>query len=261
MSAPVDREIICAINDGEIAGEMLYRSFLDGDSFASSADEDGDQFVYCVLGNGLALQAIVFFRHDAAEEAGFTVPFAQLAQQAGTQVTPAGGEVRCVSKARCPVPWHAGKLWDPEDFSIIDDVARRLRENTLGIPPQVHGETDDFFSLGDFLDEPHMAPQSAFKDFGSIGEEVSDELRSFNDVADELTNAADGGVSLAEVIRRQAVQLDLARQEFEDSLVERHNAYQSEIRSAREQIMELRLALEKERARSLKLRKALKQKS
>jgi len=82
--------------------------------------ESGRQIraAYVTVAPGLKVDGIVFFTltlaHDGRFTPGFNVALSYLMAQAGIRSDLGLGRVRVASRAQCPVPWVAGKLWEPE---------------------------------------------------------------------------------------------------------------------------------------------------
>ncbi len=95
--------------------------------------------VYATLGPGLLVQELVFFLLplDAAGaiDAQFNIPLEYLAQHAGEREDLGLPGLRAASRAQCPVPWMALRLWEPESGTETEArrVQRLLLTNRLGL--------------------------------------------------------------------------------------------------------------------------------
>lgn len=95
--------------------------------------------VYATLGPGLLVQELVFFLLplDAAGaiDAQFNIPLEYLAQHAGEREDLGLPGLRAASRAQCPVPWMALRLWEPVSGTETEArrVQRLLLTNRLGL--------------------------------------------------------------------------------------------------------------------------------
>lgn len=98
--------------------------------------------VYATLGAGLLVQELVFFLLplDAAGaiDPNFNIPLDYLALHAGEREDLGLPGLRAASRAQCPVPWMALRLWEPESGTETEArrVQRLLLTNRLGLDPR-----------------------------------------------------------------------------------------------------------------------------
>jgi len=88
---------------------------------------------YVTIEPGLRVAGIVFFLVPFDAQGvipdSFNLPLAYLAEFAGERSDLGIGSVRAASRAQCPVPWMALKLWEPDARS--DGPARAIQRTVL----------------------------------------------------------------------------------------------------------------------------------
>lgn len=220
---------------------------------------------YCLVGNGLALRSCVFFLLPVDEngqaDASFNVPLTYLAQHAGVGAQTDQGDVSIASRGQCPVPWHSLNLWDPQSDDFVIGVQKRIYRNQLGLPPVLaHGI--ELESAEDLLAEADQAEATAKdqKQPPSASGAVSagrDQSAAEFAARLEATFGRDGKLSMQEMIRLHAEQLAEAKHKHRHLIEEQHAVHLSQMRDARKEIHELKVALRQEQSRNRRLQQML----
>ncbi|MEM7098247.1 MAG: hypothetical protein AAF541_08315 [Pseudomonadota bacterium] len=212
---------------------------------------------YCVVGNEHELGAIVFFQFQVEDSgrlnAKFNLPLAYLARQAGRYEN-SGMSLRKASRGQCPVPWHAVNLWEPESAAVIDQVQAQLQANALKLPAQVFAGEDDFFDKHDCDSGIELTPLSDFQP-----ENIRPIKPAPQDYSDRLHQVfgPSGKLSMQDMIRMHAEQLDELRDEFQREIQVQQLTYLDQIRLAQEEIAHLKIALKQEQGRNHRLQQML----
>ncbi len=220
---------------------------------------------YCLIGNGLVLRSIVFFVFEVTEsgkvDESFNLPLRYMALQAGAADDLGHGPVRKASRAQCPVPWHAVNLWEPSpatdgdgEVSAIELAQKRIYRNKLKLKPvllgcddaaifaEVDADAGETWNLG-------AAPMQ-------VTEASAPQAQHFNAKLAELFGEA-GKLSLQDLIRMHADQLDLAQAKYRTDIETQQMAYLDQLRLAREEIHQLKVALRQEQGRNRRLQQML----
>ena len=276
-----------------ITDEMLYDQFeqalagkRDLCAFAASIANGA----YCVIGKGLLLRGAVFFQIKVDEEGRpdplFNLPLPYLAQQAGVGVRHEGNAVHVAARGRCPVPWHSLNLWDPDIEAAVAAVQRSISRNRLNLENPTDFDDADFFPAvvepgscsGDetFVDEAgddrrqhageavhgsavagRRAPRAA--PVHQPEATSAQQLVRNAEFSARLTDlfGDEGKLSLPELIRLHTQQLDELKRGFGSDLERQQSVHANQLRSAREEIRALKVALRQEQSRSRRLQELL----
>ncbi len=128
--------------DGRLVSELReteFQSLLGGVASLSELAGGARDGVFCEVGSGLVVRALVFFRvtFDAAGRPSgeFSLPLSDLARRAVAGPDLGYGRVRLACRAQCPIPWLANQLWQPRSLTTDGEcglVQRALQKNRLG---------------------------------------------------------------------------------------------------------------------------------
>ena len=224
-----------------VASEMRYVEFEALLNHSASIEQFAASNVraaYVVVGEGLAVRAIVFFTFQVDEEGRvddrFNVPLRYLAKQAGRGPDLGSGKpIRMACRSHCPVPWQAAKLWEPEGVGDVHPAIRLqkiVKRNRLGLKPRRVSIPDE--------NSPAQTQQAL-------------EAR--------LDEALDqrGRIDVQALIRSHQDQLQQIAAQFRRELAQQQQGYQVQLRGAQEEIQKLRHALRSEKSRSRRLQELL----
>ena len=270
--------------EGQVADELLFADFeasLEGGkgymAFAASVVRGA----YAVVGSGLNLRGVVFFCMPITEEGAidpsFNLPLRYLAQHAGLGCNLGQGRIRLACRGQCPVPWHAVNLWEPTD-KLIELVQSRIYRNKLKLKSVTPGTDADFFAETadedndlELIDESRRRGSQRRGRDGSINTVSADgsangmgngnggalpNEEALNAKLNEAFGSA-GKLSMQDVIRLHAEQLEGAKQRFRDDLEAQQAAYLEQLRGAKEEIHELKTELRHEQGRNRRLQQML----
>ena len=213
---------------------------------------------YCVVGNQLSLQAVVFFQFLVDDEGqvdpSFNLPLDYLARQAGG-FTLGERKIRKASRGQCPVPWHSVNLWEPESPKVIHDVQARIEANALELATQMYDGEDDFFA--DQEEEQGGIELTPLSDFQP--ENITPVKSDVEQMTDRLSQVfgQSGKLSVQEMIRLHSDQLDQLREEFRREYEIAQVSFLDQIRIAHEEIHQLKTALRQEQGRNKRLQQML----
>ncbi|MEM6709787.1 MAG: hypothetical protein AAF648_13480 [Pseudomonadota bacterium] len=224
-----------------IASEMRYVEFEALLNRSASLEQFAASEVraaYAVIGEGLAIRALVFFVFKVDEEGliddRFNVPLRYLAKQAGKGPDLGSGRpIRMACRSHCPVPWQATNLWQPEGVGDVHPAIRlqkAVKRNKLGLKPRrVHipdGES------------PAITQQEL-------------EAR----LAQTLDNR--GRINVQALINSHNEQLKQVAMQFRRELAQQQQGFGEQLRGAREEVQRLRHALRAEKNRNRRLQELL----
>lgn len=255
--------------DETIESEMMmsdFRRYLEGaplESHAASVVKGG----YCVVGNGLALAGAAFFLFEVDEhgllDPTFNLPLKYLVQQAGVGGNLGQGGIRMASRGRCPVPWHSINLWEPVDDEILAVLQQRIYRNKLSLQAIATGAEDFFQTSPEQLDEEaSRAPDLEDFDLYELDDVKLDDA-STRQQAKELTGrleevlGPDGKLTVQELVRMNAQQLNEMRYGHRQEIEAQQSAYLEQIKACRDEIHDLKVALRQEQSRSRRLQEIL----
>ena len=250
-----------------------FESILAGDQVLTSRAACQVRAAYCVVGNGLNLRGVVFFlfnvTEDGAIDASFNLPLRYLVQHAGLGCDLGQGRIRKAGRGQCPVPWHAVNLWEPEaGDATIEHLQSRIYRNKLKLKSVTPGGDDDFFhpqhSELELLEDESLnrTAQTTPSPIGSSANSpraVRDEAmgeEALNARLNEVFGAA-GKLTLQDLIRLHAEQLETAKLRYRADIESQQSAYLEQIRTAKEEIHALKTELRHEQGRNRRLQQML----
>lgn len=224
-----------------IASEMHYSEFEALLNRSASIEQFAASRVraaYVVVGEGLAIRAIVFFTFRVDEEGQiddrFNVPLRYLARQAGKGPDLGHGRpIRMACRSHCPVPWQASNLWDPVGVGDVNPAIRlqkTVTRNRLGLKPRRLMLPDQ--------ESPAVLKQS-------LEERLSQTL-------DDR-----GRINVQALIASHNEQLQQVAAQFRRELAQQQQAHGEQLRSTREELQKLRQALRNEKSRNRRLQELL----
>jgi len=297
MSGSGHQEVVMLFDArSDICTEMSFAAFerlLAGDQCLDRLAASVVPAAYCVVGSALSLRGIVFFQFGVNEEgrvdASFNLPLRYLAQQAGQGEDLGQGPIRKASRGRCPVPWHSVNLWEPAADQGPEAVQARLYRNKLKLDSAALCKDEDFFAsdddsmeLIDFdasfneqisdiglfdesgngaepdpLESPSPAsPVGRNLEADTDGGNASDQTQA---LAAKLTEALGetGKLSLQDIIRLHAEQLEQAKAKYRDDVESQQSGYLEQIKECRAEVHELKVALRQEQGRNRRLQQML----
>ncbi|MEM9620381.1 MAG: hypothetical protein AAF993_01945 [Pseudomonadota bacterium] len=283
------RELVVLYNaDEEIQAEMYFADFellLAGQGTLPEFAASSTKAAYCVLGNGLKLKGVVFFLFDVNEngelDPDFNLPLQYLVKQAGIGCDLGDGGIRKASRGQCPVPWHSINLWEPESSESSKEGAdnnramltlqKRIFRNRLKVKALLYDGEDTFFNVDDsqldeltdangegaytLLEAIKQAPAPA-PTHTDLQPSVPDTPADFSAKLNEVFGEA-GRLSLQDLIRLHTEQLEQARLKYRQDIDQQQLAYLDQMRSAREEIHGLKVALRQEQSRNRRLQEML----
>ena len=284
------REVIFLFDEQEqISNELWmeeFEQYLAGKLQFPPESEGQQRAAYCVLGNHLTLQAVVFFCFQVNSEGevkkGFNLPLLHLAQQAGNSKDFGKRPVRKASRGKCPVPWHSTNLWDPAQKQTAVDIAGRIQANRLGVPQKLFDGEDLLFETREESGLIELTPLSVAASAGGaqpavVGSDVG-AATAFSGITSEATprfsrqtatllvndpSAAPlhvpgtDGLSLSEVIRQHSEHLEQVRCQYQGELDNQRAAFVNELRNAQQEISGLQQQLAEEQSRTQRLQQML----
>ena len=243
--------MLCA-KDEEILDELHLEEFeclLGGEILLEAQAASVVPAVYCVVGNGLLLKGAVFFLlkidENGRADQGFNLPLLYLAEQAGIAADLGDGGIKIASRGQCAVPWHSLNLWEPGSEEMIKQVQQRIFRNRLGLKPIAVRGLEFATSPADTLElieDPVVTPIRAGAHANAQYAERLEEVFG-----------ADGQLSMQDLIRLHSEQLAQNHQRYRSELESQQSAYLEQIKGAREEIRELKVALRQEQSRNRRL--------
>lgn len=252
--------VIMYSSDRTIASEMTYLEFqkhLSGKPLDAQA-ASRCKAAFCVVANGLRLAGVVFFEFDIDEHGSlnpnFNLPLKYLVQQAGIGGETELGSVRKASRGQCPVPWHSTDLWEPADNGALQDLQQRLYRNKLNLKPVLTGN-EDYFDAG--VDElPDDDDGLSLIDLDTDAQEARAEAQElFARLEDAL--GQDGRMTMQDLVRMHSEQLAETRVMHRRELEAQQTGYLEQIKTYRDEIHELKVALRQEQSRNRRLQEML----
>jgi hypothetical protein len=272
MSQAPQEAVMLFDAEGDICDEMLFsefEQFLGHERALEGYAASVLKAVYCVVGDGLNLRGAVFFQFSVDEhgtvDPAFNLPLRYLAQNAGVAEDLGQGPVRKASRAQCPVPWHAVNLWEPLPEKGIAQVQSRIYRNKLKLK-LTHGcKDEDFFAcqesveLYDNVLTCDNKQDPAAKMHKAHTMDTNDTVAQNQAFAAKLTEVFGeaGKLSLQDLIRLHAEQLDQAKAKHRQDLEDQQLSYLDQLRTCREEIHELKVALRQEQGRNRRLQQML----
>lgn len=260
-------QLLVAICDAEesIQDEMSYVDFgqlLRGEQKLDRYAATTLKCVFCVVGQGLRLKAMVSFvlaidEHGVADP-GFNVPLMYLAEQAGIGADLGDGDIRIASRGECAVPWHSLNLWEAKSEDFVDRVQQRIYRNRLKLKAVVTDGVE--YNPGDPAEEfdPTECGQMDLAQVAAAVSTADDGALSvaFTRRLEEVFGAT-GKLSMQDMIRLHADQLAQAKLHYRNEVEQQQSTYLAQIREAREEVRELKVALRQEQSRNRRLQQML----
>jgi hypothetical protein len=266
MSESGHQEVVFLFDAEEnICGEIHFSVFnrhLKGEGRLDGCAASVTKAAYCVIGDGLSLRGVAFFRFTVDEEGrvdpAFNLPLAYLVQHAGLAEDLGQGRVRKASRSQCPVPWHAVNLWEPDAPDALETLQNRIFRNRLKLPTSTGSRDDDFFPAAEdslelfddtpvsgevFIGEQTVRPSPTPRSPSPV--QGNGQTQQFTGRLNDVFGAA-GKLSMQDMIRLHTEQLDEVKSRHREQL----NAY-------RDEINELKVALRQEQGRNRRLQELL----
>ncbi|MDH3643765.1 MAG: hypothetical protein OES38_16795 [Gammaproteobacteria bacterium] len=227
-----------------VSSEMRFPEFEALVNQAATLDEHAASMVnavYGVVGAGLAVRGLVFFRFKVDEDghldSAFNVPLRYLVRNAGAGPDLGMGPVRLACRGRCPVPWHSVNLWDPQgegDAHPAMLAQKAVWRNKLALKPMATRHIHDEVVCSTISDEHQILEERLTETFGT-----------------------EGKVSLQQLIAQHNQQLSEASTKYRADLQQQQRAYLDQIRDCRDEIQKLKATLRHEQERSRRLQELL----
>ena len=275
MSNGGQQEVVMLFNsEGNVMAEMYFSTFerlLSGNNTLEGHAASVVKAAYCVVGNGLAVRGVVFFLFSVNEEGyidpAFNRPLRYLVQQAGIGEDLGQGGIRKASRGQCPVPWHAVNLWEPESEKGLSQVQSRIYRNKLKLKNSTGCRDDDFFppqlmsielSSSDAREDVDYQLQGNGLHTLRSSEELhtQEKTKLFAAKLTEVFGEA-GKLSLQDLIRLHTEQLEQAKMQYREQIDAQQMSYLDQLRCAREEVHELKVALRQEQGRNRRLQQML----
>jgi len=275
MSRGDQQEVVMLYDsDAVVCEEMHFTSFEALLAGNQTLDEYAASLVraaYCVIGNGLSLRGAVFFLFEVDEEGRvdktFNLPLRYLVQQAGIGEDLGQGGIRQASRGQCSVPWHSVNLWEPAGKQGIEQLQSRVFRNKLRLKNATNCRDADFFPQIGRTVELREDEASASLNYTLDGNlpnpyAADDDKQTQPDnhaLAAKLTEVFGeaGKLSLQELIRMHADQLDNAKARYRNDVETQQTGYLDQIRNAREEIHALKVELRREQGHNRRLQQML----
>jgi len=273
MSQDGQQEVVMLFNaEGQIQDEMFFSAFeelLDGQRSLEGYAASSTKAAYCVVGNGLNLRGAAFFLVNIDEEGAvdptFNLPLSYLVRNAGVGPDLGQGPVRVASRAQCSVPWQAVNLWEPDNENGLEQIQKCLFRNKLKLQSSAGYRDEDFFTP---LAEPFELVDNSVLEPSDVFDEQEPLLSLSAQVPEAAVNVEYGAklnevfgdagkLSLQDLIRLHTQQLDQARTKYRDDVEIQQTAYLSQLRSCREEMHDLKVALRQEQGRNRRLQQML----
>lgn len=273
MSKDGQQEVVMLFNaEGQIQDEMFFSAFeelLDGERSLEGYAASSTKAAYCVVGNGLNLRGAAFFLVNIDEEGAvdptFNLPLSYLVRNAGVGPDLGQGPVRVASRAQCSVPWQAVNLWEPDNENGLEQIQKCLFRNKLKLQSSAGYRDEDFFTP---LAEPFELVDNSVLEPSDVFDEQEPLLSLSAQVPEVAVNVEYGAklnevfgdagkLSLQDLIRLHTQQLDQARTKYRDDVEIQQTAYLSQLRSCREEMHDLKVALRQEQGRNRRLQQML----
>ncbi len=273
MSQDGQQEVVMLFNaEGQIQDEMFFSAFeelLDGQRSLEGYAASSTKAAYCVVGNGLNLRGAAFFLVNIDEEGAvdptFNLPLSYLVRNAGVGPDLGQGPVRVASRAQCSVPWQAVNLWEPDNENGLEQIQKCLFRNKLKLQSSAGYRDEDFFTP---LAEPFELVDNSVLEPSDVFDEQEPLLSLSAQVPEVAVNVEYGAklnevfgdagkLSLQDLIRLHTQQLDQARTKYRDDVEIQQTAYLSQLRSCREEMHDLKVALRQEQGRNRRLQQML----
>ena len=248
--------------DETISSEIPYSTFqqhLSGAPLEAHA-ASRVKAAFCVVANGLRLAGVVFFEFVVDEhgdvDPNFNLPLRYLVQNSGVGGELEHGLVRKASRGQCPVPWHSTNLWEPASSEALKDLQQRLYRNKLGIKPVLTG-MEDYFEVdvhrsAESDENPIGLQEYDLDDDGSARAETQELIARLEEVLGQ-----DGRMSMQDLVLMHSEQLSETRVQHRRELEEQQTGYLEQIKTYREEIHELKVALRQEQSRNRRLQQML----
>ena len=291
------QEMVVFINaENKVKAELRFAQFercLDGEREVPGFSAETVRCVYCVIGRDLAVEGLVYFLLEVDEEGrvspSFNLPLRYLVQQAGIGADLGKGGIRKASRGQCPIPWHAVHLWEPESADMHAKVQKIVARNKLNLKPvdelapnlftevgieplheTLHETLDETLEIYDTLEIGSLAENSVARDLHATQPSVHHPSQhpSQHSAQTELQEkqlyekleallSQEGGAAMGDMMRLHSEQLQTARMQYRDDLEKQQTTYLDQLRTARDQIHELKVALRQEQSRNRRLQQML----
>lgn len=273
MSQDGQQEVVMLFNaEGQIQDEMFFSAFeelLNGERSLEGYAASSTKAAYCVVGNGLNLRGAAFFLVNIDEEGAvdptFNLHLSYLVRNAGVGPDLGQGPVRVASRAQCSVPWQAVNLWEPDNENGLEQIQKCLFRNKLKLQSSTGYRDEDFFTplaeSFELVDSSVLEPSDVFDEqelLPSLSAQVPEVAVNveYGAKLNEVFGDA-GKLSLQDLIRLHTQQLDQARTKYRDDVEIQQTAYLSQLRSCREEMHDLKVALRQEQGRNRRLQQML----
>ncbi len=234
-----------AINQEIHFGE--FEAMVAGEGFLEQYAASVVHAAYTVVGNALAVQALVFFTfrvdEDGKVDPAFNVPLRYLIEMAGAGPDIGTGPIRLACRGQCPVPWHSTNLWEPVlegESSTVQLAQKQIWRNRLALKPKGRMES--------------IVEETVLEDL-QFGEAPIDQRK----LEERLTETfgEEGKVNLEALIRQHSDQLVKVSDRYRGDMERQQQVYLDQIRSCRDEIQKLKSALRNEQERSRRLQQLL----
>ena len=247
-------EAVFLFDEGEIVEEMAYAEFEGIISQAAGLERFAASHVrsaYAIIGEGLSVRGVVLFLLKIDEsglaDPTFNIPLRHLVRNAGRGPDVGNGRVRYAHRGQCPVPWHAVNLWMPEDEEApVERVQRSVWRNKLGLKPSTNVKR----LQQDELDDVELEPSTP-EVFNAVERHKRLEATLDDTFGDE------GRVSVTQLIQHHNSQLSKLAQKYREDVAAQQQLYLDQVRSCKDEIHRLRVALRHEQERSRRLQQLL----
>jgi hypothetical protein len=250
--------ILFDANGDGVAQELRHVDFeamLEGsaglDEFAASIVNAA----FVVVGEALSVRGIVLFSCKVDEEGSldpnFNLPLRYLSDNAGPGPDLGTGPIRLACRGRCPVPWHAVHLWEPDTEDGMEAaqlVQKSIWRNRLSLKPTAKIERilGDGLELNDSLDESLDAvPSPARVNHKQLEASLTE------------TFGEEGKVNLEGLIRNNNDRLTKVTDRYRTDLEQQQQGYLDQIKNCRDEIQKLKSALRNEQQHSRRLQSLL----
>ena len=261
-------------SEEQIQDEMSFNEFgqlLRGELHLEAFAATTLRSLFCVVGQGLRLRALVNFvinidEHGVADP-GFNVPLMYLAEQAGVGANLGEGDIRVASRGHCAVPWHSLNLWEAKSGAFVDRVQQRIYRNRLNLKSVIHDGVE--YNPGQTLaiDNFEQCP-TAHQGTGDEAAQIGTGHVCADHIDDTALNIAftkrleevfgeHGKLTMQDMIKLHADQLAQAKMVYRNEVEQQQANYLNQLRTARDEVRELKVALRQEQSRNRRLQQML----
>lgn len=227
------------------------------------------QAAYAVVGTGLAVCGVVFFKFRINEEGlldgSFNLPLRYLVRHAGLGPDLDMRPFRLASRSQCPVPWHSMNLWEPKgkgDSHPAMLVQKAVWRNSIGLKPvpASEGLEADLEGFGDPSSDgekpakrssPPASTGGPRRQADTVATMAAQTVKHEQRLT--ATFGEEGRLNLRLLTQQHRQQIEEIAEQHRTEMSDLQSNYLDQIRNCRAEIQKLKSALRNEQERSRRL--------